>query len=163
MAMKEYSTLPRSLEPEPYNQIQFNDIPRTPYFLREGLLRSEGDAVSVFCVFSFHTLFLLHDTRYSLLREELLSFFSQNPQVRPKRINLHLSNIRKWSNAVETMRTLRRYIKNEVAETNEVLIGYMLSIDFALLQAMYRIIRRMLPATSEITELDAPTKYKVSI
>ena len=34
MAMKEYSTLPRAPETKPHHQMQFNDINKTPYFVR---------------------------------------------------------------------------------------------------------------------------------
>ena len=37
MAMKEYSTLSRTLEQEPHYQMQFSVIPRTPFFF-EGVL-----------------------------------------------------------------------------------------------------------------------------
>ena len=48
MTMKEYIKLSKSLELVLYHQRQFIGIPKTPFFLEEGILNSAGNIVSVF-------------------------------------------------------------------------------------------------------------------
>ena len=51
MIIKKYFTLPRALEQEPYHQMQFNVIPRTP--LGGGLIPLGEDVISI-----VHTLLI---------------------------------------------------------------------------------------------------------
>ena len=44
IAVKEYFAIPRSLEQEPYTQMQFNEIPRTHLFGGRGSYSSAGDS-----------------------------------------------------------------------------------------------------------------------